>query len=349
MKTGFPKKLLAWYRLNARDLPWRRTRDPYKIWVSEVMLQQTTVAAVIPYYQRWIKLFPKVEAVAAAPTERILRAWQGLGDYQRARNLQAAARVIVRDYKGKVPRTPEALSALPGFGPYTTGAVLSIAFDRRVPIIDANIRRVMMRQLGVEGQAAPAVDTKVRAHLEKIMPVKGNAVFNQAMMELGALVCRSREPLCNICPVRRTCRAFTTGRQELIPRPKKLTVKQVKAAIAVIRRNGKYLIQRRPDKGLLAGLWEFPGGKIGPRESARQALEREVREETGASLTSAKPWFNVKHYYTQFCVDLNVWLCTVNGAPRLAPHQKWVDVRKLTEYPMPSGSAKIVEAITHPA
>src|SRR3990167_3566173 len=178
-KLGFAKKLMAWYRLHARDLPWRRTKDPYKIWISEIMLQQTTVNAVIPYYKRWIKLFPTVKAVAQTPLQKILKTWQGLGYYSRARNIRRTARIITENFGGKLPTDAGDLKRFPGFGPYTIGAVLSIAFDKRHPIVDANVRRVMMRQLALKGFADASQDREIRSYLEEIMPGRGNSIFNQ--------------------------------------------------------------------------------------------------------------------------------------------------------------------------
>ena len=177
-RKEFARELKRWYQSNARDLPWRRTKDPYRIWISEVMLQQTTVAAVIPYYEKWLKVFPDVKSVAKAPLQKVLKVWQGLGYYQRAKNIHKAAKIIVEKFQSQIPEQSIDLRGLPGFGPYTTGAVLSIAFDQRQPIIDANVRRVMMRQLAIEGIANPSVDVEVESCLQKIMPRKGNNIFN---------------------------------------------------------------------------------------------------------------------------------------------------------------------------
>ncbi len=343
----FAKSLMDWYAKNARDLPWRRTKDPYKIWVSEIMLQQTTVKAVIPYYEKWIKIFPTIHDLAKAPLQKVLKAWQGLGYYSRARNLHTSAKIIVKNYRGQIPRDPVALRALPGFGPYTVGAVLSIAFDQRVPIIDANVRRVLMRHLAIEGKADTSHDQKLYKFLDEIMPLSGNNIFNQAMMELGAKVCRSREPLCSICPTKKGCQAYEKGIQEIIPTPKQQKIKDIEAAIAVIKYRNKYFIQKRPSKGLLADLWEFPGGKIEKGETPQKALRRELKEELNADLTSAKLLMTTHHFYTQFHVKLHVFNCILKNYPQSNPTRKWVSLRQLANYPMPSGSAKIVEKLIH--
>lgn len=341
----FSRRLIRWYKTNARDLPWRRTSDPYKIWISEVMLQQTTVNAVIPYYERWITIFPTIQDVASAPIEKILKIWQGLGYYQRAKNIHKSAKLICQSYKGKIPSDPQTLRQCPGFGPYTTGAVLSIAFDKREPTIDANVRRVVMRHLAIKGHADTKNDPRILKFLDAVMPATGNNVFNQAMMELGALVCRSRQPLCLICPLKDDCQAYQKGIQEITPIVKKKNIKEIDVAIALIEKDGRYFIQKRPSTGLLADLWEFPGGKIKKGESVKTALHREVKEELACEVESAKFVMNVVHFYTEFKVNLHVFSATVKNDPPIDKTHKWVTRRHLTKYPMPSGSAKIVDKL----
>ncbi len=343
--TLFPNLLVKWYRKNARDLPWRRTSDPYKIWISEIMLQQTTVHAVIPYFDKWLKIFPSVDDLARADIQKVLATWQGLGYYQRAKNLHKASQMIVRDHAGKVPDNPLDARKLPGFGPYTVGAVLSIAFDKRLPIIDANVRRVVMRLLAMEGRADIRHDKTILEFLDKVLPKKNVGDFNQALMELGALVCRSKEPLCILCPVRAMCQAYKEGKQEIIPTPVKRAIKDVYAVIGILKKGSYYFIQKRPSTGLLADLWEFPGGKIERKETPRAALARELKEELGIGLNSAKYLFEVKHFYTQFRVTLSVWQCEPKSYPAADKTHRWVDFDALHQYPMPSGSAKIVDKL----
>ncbi len=344
--SEFSQKLNAWYRKNARDLPWRRTKDPYKIWISEIMLQQTTVAAVIPYYEKWIKNFPTVYEAASAPLQKILRAWQGLGYYTRAKNIHKSAQIIAQEYHGKIPQDPQALRKLPGFGPYTVGAVLSIAFNERRPIIDANVRRVIMRQNATVGPAEPSQDRGILAFLDQVMPKKENNIFNQALMELGALICHNGEPRCRICPVRSTCRAYHMGKQAAIPTSKKRVIKEIDAVIALIKRDKKYFIQRRPAKGLFADLWEFPGGKIEKGESSKTALYREILEELKAEVQSVNFLFNVQQFYTQFKANLHVWSCELKTYPKADKVHKWVSQENFHRYPMPSGSVKIIKRLT---
>lgn len=345
MTSSFAKTLTAWYLKNARDLSWRRTKDPYKIWISEIMLQQTTVSAVIPYYEKWIQKFPDVQTLARAPIQVILAQWQGLGYYNRARNLHRSAQIIVDEHESRIPSEPDIVRKLPGFGPYTTGAVLSIAFDKKLSIIDANVRRVVMRILSIEGEADTKHDKRVLEYLLTVLPEKGVGDFNQGLMELGALVCRSKEPVCVQCPVSKFCLAYKEGRQELIPTPKKRIVKDINAVIAVIEHKGKYFIQKRPSKGLLADLWEFPGGKMEAGETPKEALIREVQEELGISPKSVKHLFDVQHFYTQFRVKLSVWRFDPIYIVPASKDRIWLNPSDFHKYPMPSGSAKIVEKI----
>jgi A/G-specific adenine glycosylase len=343
---AFSRKLIAWYRIHKRPLPWRKTRDPYKIWVSEIMLQQTTVGAVIPYYEKWLKRFPDVRSLSRAPLQKVLKAWQGLGYYQRARNLHRAAKMLVQEKSGKFPNRYEELRALPGFGPYTTAAVLSIAFNQPYPVVDANVRRVLMRISGIRGEASAEHDKIFLDRLTPHFPKQNAGTFNQALMELGALVCKPRNPTCLLCPGQTFCLAFKRGEQEVIPSPKKRTSHKIDAVIAIIRRDGKVLLQKRPSTGLLAGLWEFPGGKKKTGESLKAALAREIREELGADLGQARYLMKVRHSYTQFDVTLHAYEGTLQGEPKLKSNShRWVGLRSLQKYPFPSGSAKIVNAL----
>jgi A/G-specific adenine glycosylase len=310
------------------------------------MLQQTTVAAVVPYYERWIKVFPDVRRLARAPLRRVLREWQGLGYYQRARNLHRAAKAVVLDHGGRIPADEAALRHLPGFGPYTTAAVLSLAFGRPAPVLDANVRRVLMRVLGIRGPAESSVDRRLRPFLDSVFPASDPGDFNQAMMELGALVCRSRSPQCLACPVRLFCGAAREGVQEIIPTPKKLRTERIEVAVAVIERDGRYLLQERPAGGLLAGLWEFPGGKVEPGETVTAALRREVREELGVGIAGVRKLAVVRHAYTRFEATLHAFLCRLAGPePKPDRCRRWVTLKEMRRYPLPSGSVRIVDAL----
>ena len=342
---SFSQDLTHWYAKNKRDLPWRHTKDPYKIWVSEIMLQQTTVNTVIAYYERWIKTFPTIHDLGKAPLQAVLKQWQGLGYYNRAKNLHKASLTLIKEYRGVLPQDPKVIRSLPGFGPYTTGSVLSIAYDIPLTIIDANVRRVVMRLLALPGVADTKQDLKVNEFLLKVLPARGVGDFNQALMELGALVCRAKEPVCVLCPVKEYCQGYKRSTQEIIPQAKKKIIKDIQAVIAIIKKGNNYFIQKRPSKGLLADLWEFPGGKVKTGESKKKALARELNEELGVQLKSSRHLFDVKHYYTQFRVNLFVFNCSLNNTPKIDATHKWVSFKNFSKYPMPSGSAKIIEKL----
>jgi len=254
--NAFRRALPRWYRLHRRDLPWRRACDPYHIWVSEIMLQQTRVATVLDYYARWISEFPTITALARAPADRVMKRWEGLGYYSRARNLHRAAKLC----RGRVPQTFAALCALPGIGPYTGAAIASIAFSERVPVVDGNVARVLARVFGItENVKLPATLKRMFALAEQLMPARHPGDFNQAMMELGALVCTPARPLCEGCPLRRVCVAHARGLTERLPnRGPSATLVPVTLTAACVCRGGRVLIVRRPARGLLAGLWELP-------------------------------------------------------------------------------------------
>jgi A/G-specific adenine glycosylase len=311
------------------------------------MLQQTTVQAVIPHYERWLKVFPDMRSLARAPLRKVLREWQGLGYYQRARNLHEAAKTIVREYGGRIPDDEQTLRRLPGFGPYTTAAVLSLVYGKPQPVIDANVRRVLMRILGLRGTPEARIDMTLRAFLETVFSKDSPGDFNQAMMELGALVCRSRSPQCLACPVREFCRAAREGTQEIIPRPRKLRLEKIEAVVAVMENDGRILIQKRPSRGLLADLWEFPGGKVKPGESLTAALRREVREELGVEIEDIRRLTTVQHAYTHFQVTLHAYTGKLRDKDfRMGPCRRWVTLSTIGHYPLPSGSVKIVDFLS---
>jgi len=309
------------------------------------MLQQTTVKAVLPYFSKWIKRFPTVQKVAHARQATLLKQWQGLGYYQRARNIHKASKMIVQDHQGQIPRDFETLRRIPGFGPYTTGAVLSIAFDQRHPIIDGNVRRVVMRLLAIRGRADASHDAAITRFLENVMPDKDIRIFNQALMELGALVCRKHSPLCLACPLREGCRAYQKGIQEIIPEPRRSVLLDVNAVVAVISKEGRFLIQKRPPGKLFGDLWEFPGGKVKNKEASLAAVKREVKEELGVSVRRAKSLWTIRHTYTRFRVKLSVWRCVLSRMPKSDSRRRWVMPGKLKNYPVASGTARIIDLL----
>ncbi|MBF0594150.1 MAG: A/G-specific adenine glycosylase [Candidatus Omnitrophica bacterium] len=345
----FARDLLIWFSHNARTMPWRVLKgrpNPYHVWISEIMLQQTTVATVIPRFERWLKVFPSITCLAKADEQSVLKQWQGLGYYARARNLLKCAVILINENSGRLPETFQELGKLPGFGPYTSAAVASIAFGVPIPLIDANVRRVMMRLLAIDAPASSSYDKEILTELRLHIPDTDPGHFNQALMELGALVCRSKEPCCNQCPVRKYCLAYKRGIQEIIPRPVLRSIKEIDAVIGIIEHKGRIFIQQRPLKGLLSAMWEFPGGKIEKNDaSCRNALKREILEETGLTIKVGKSLGTVTHSYTQFRVKLSAFVCTLDLESEMKPAQKslWVKPDQLDKYPMPSGSAKVLD------
>jgi A/G-specific adenine glycosylase len=342
----FSSALLSWYRENKRGLPWRDTGDPYKLWISEVMLQQTTVQTVIPYYQKWILRFPDIASLNRATEQNVLKMWEGLGYYKRVKNLLQAARIITTRYQGFIPREYKQLIELPGFGPYTAAAVLSIAYGQPYPVMDANVKRVGMRLLKLTNGSIRNREKKIMNYFTSEIIKVDPGQFNQAVMELGALICLPRNPSCLHCPVSGFCLAYKSGVQEVIPLPKKKNYKKIDAVIGLIQKQERYFIQQRPQKGLLAGLWEFPGGKKRKEESLEAALRREIKEETGMEVIQTVPYITVRHAYTQFQVKLHAYICTVESFPeKLKSHQRWATLKDMKQIPFPSGSVKIIRRL----
>jgi A/G-specific adenine glycosylase len=308
--TRVRRALLRWYRRERRDLPWRRTRDPYRIWLSETMLQQTRVDTVIPYYERFLERFPSVEALATADEQDVLKEWAGLGYYARARNLKRAAETVVRDHGGALPRDPDALRALPGVGRYTAGALLSIAFRERAGIVDGNVRRVLSRWT-----ADPDLgDARAWALAEALVPARSPDDFNQALMELGATVCTPRAPRCGACPVPSLCRAAASDDPEAFPRARKRpTPRPVAALAALVERGDRILMVRRPSQGLLGGMWELPSLEGDDAD----ALVASIAERTGLHTAAPERVGNVRHGFTHRALTLTLLrLKPESGRPR---------------------------------
>lgn len=339
--------LLAWYSAAARDLPWRQTTDPYAIWLSEIMLQQTRVSTVIPYYERFLRRFPTVNHLARARLDTVLKMWEGLGYYSRARNLHKAAREIVSRFRSRLPRTKDALITLPGVGRYTAGAIASIAFDERVPLVDGNVERVLCRVFCIRGNPKDTMtQERIWRLAEELLPQNEIGRFNQALMELGAEICIPRQPHCDECPLAKICEARFHNEQESLPtRIAKRTLPRHIIAVAVIGRAGRILIDKRKPEGLLGGLWEFPGGKVRPHESLQTALRREIREELAIEIEVVKEITTVEHTYTHFHVEIHAFECVhVQGDPHplACAALKWVRPRDLSRYAFPAATKKII-------
>ncbi len=337
----FVPPLLAWYDANARDLPWRSMHSPYRIWVSEIMLQQTQVDTVIPYFERWMARFPNVHTLAAAAEQEVLSFWEGLGYYSRARNLHRSAKILVEACDGRLPRTVKELESLPGIGPYTAAAIASIAFDQDVAAVDGNIRRVLSRVFNVEAPArSPAGEAQIWSLADAHLPPGRAGAYNQALMDLGSLICTPHNPVCDTCPIAAFCQAWALGVQEA--RPVKLPRKRSPhhtVTAAVIRRNGRVLLAQRPKNGLLGGLWEFPGGTLEDRDKDLQdCLKREIQEELGVDVRVGAPFGKYSHAYTHFKISLYAFWCHLedHAEPQNLASEAlaWVELSALGDYPM---------------
>ncbi|MDX2242106.1 MAG: A/G-specific adenine glycosylase [Leptolyngbyaceae cyanobacterium bins.302] len=345
--------LLEWYLQWGRDLPWRRSRDPYAIWVSEIMLQQTQVKTVIPYYDRWLIQFPTVKVLASAEQQQVLKLWQGLGYYARARNLHKAAQIVVTQHQGQFPQDLKTAITLPGIGRTTAGGILSAAFDQPVAILDGNVKRVLARLT-----ALPLLPGKAIAHLwqlsESLLDPNHPRDFNQALMDLGATVCLPRLPECDRCPWQFHCAAYTLGLQTQFPMTETRSPLPRKViGVAVIWNDaGQILIDRRKQEGLLGGLWEFPGGKLEPGETIAECIQREIQEELGIEIAVGDLLIVVDHTYSHFHVTLNVHHCRyLSGDPQPieCDEVRWVELHELDQFPFPKANLQIIEALTkHP-
>jgi A/G-specific adenine glycosylase len=341
---------LNWYSKHARPLPWRKSRDPYRIWISEIMLQQTQVETVIPYYQRWLQKFPTVRALADAPLKDVLALWEGLGYYSRARNLHKAAQKVMAEHKGRLPKTVEGLRQLPGIGRYTAGAIASIAFNDDAAVLDGNVKRVLARVFNLTDDVkSPAGERKLWALAESLTPPSRTGDYNQAVMDLGATICRPQNPNCMLCPLLGVCEAQKLGLQNERPVvKKKAPTPHYDVTAAIIRKHGRVLISQRPADKLLGGLWEFPGGKVKRGESLPDCLGREIREELGIEFEVGEPTMRLKHAFTHFKITLHVFEARVKSSkprPIEAAACKWVWPGQLSQYPMGKLDRKIASTL----
>jgi A/G-specific adenine glycosylase len=342
------RKLLAWYERNSRDLPWRRATDPYAIWVAEIMLQQTRVEVVVAYYERFLARFPSLESLATAPLDDVLKAWEGLGYYARARNLHAAARQVVQELGGHLPATPEALLLLPGVGRYTAAAIASIAFGHDTVALDGNLHRVLCRLFAIDDDPGRPKTQRQLENLACAMLPPGRASdFNQALMDLGAIVCTPAHPHCLICPLLDLCQARQQGLQNDLPiRGTRTQCPHRDVTAGVIwDGNGHMLITQRPVDGMLGGLWEFPGGKRLPGEALPTCLHREIGEELGIEIQVGKLLCTIEHSFTHFQMTLYAFDCLwLGGKPQClgCADLRWVSVDELGAFAFPVADQKII-------
>lgn len=347
--------LLDWFRVHQRDLPWRRARDPYATWVSEMMLQQTQVTTVIPYYERWMARFPTLGALAAASEDDVLHAWQGLGYYSRARSLLRGAREVVERHGGRVPDSVPELLSLPGIGPYTAGAIASIAYNVPAPIVDGNVIRVLTRLYALRGDPKQApLRNRIWELAGRLLPEGHAGDFNQALMELGARICTPAHPRCAECPVSGACEARRLGIQEQLPetaaRPK---VTEVRMVAALVFREGRVLIvQRRADESRWAGMWQFPTAEVRPEETPEEALRRSVAEAVGLKVLPGERADLVRHGVTRYRITLEAFRCeAADGVTRVVGCQawSWAAPERLAAYALPAAHRKIASRLLRAA
>jgi A/G-specific adenine glycosylase len=348
--ADWTQRLLKWFDQHQRQMPWRNDPRPYYVWLSEIMLQQTQVDTVIPYFNRFIAAFPDVHALAAADQQEVLKLWEGLGYYSRARNLHKAAQVVVSQHGGELPQPYNDLMAIPGLGPYTAAAVSSIAFGQPVPVVDGNVLRVFCRFWGIDSDIRqPRVRVALQSRLEPFIAKAPPSAFNQAIMELGALVCRPKSPHCSSCPLAGDCVEYRDHRTAELPlKSKRKPVPHHQIAVGIIWQDGNILIGRRRQDQMLGGLWEFPGGKQQPGESLEETAQREIEEETGLRVRVASPYCQVNHGYTHFKITLTAFRCewvAGEAKPVSTDELRWVRLDELDDYPFPKANIKVFEAV----
>jgi A/G-specific adenine glycosylase len=344
------RSLLAWYDVHRRDLPWRTAEggapDPYRVWLSETMLQQTRVETVRGYYARWLEHFPTLKSLAEAPLDEVLKQWEGLGYYSRARNFHRAAREVAERHGGRVPDEPTAFRALPGVGRYTAGAVMSIAFGRPEPIVDGNVRRVFAR---LTDDSSPA-ESRLWDLAERLVPGDRPGDLNQALMELGATLCTPRSPRCGDCPVREWCAAYAAGTQHERPAAKKQRpLPHEDVAVAVVEHDGELLLVRRPVDARLGGMWEFPGAVRAAGESTAAAAERGVRVGLGVEVRAGEPIGRVEHAFSHLRHSYHAVRCAwVGGEPRAVGWDGWAWAApdQIERYALPAAQKRIAALAT---
>jgi A/G-specific adenine glycosylase len=347
-KKIIQSRLLQWFKKNKRDLPWRKTRDPYAIWVSEIMLQQTQVTTVIPYYQKFLKSFPTIHHLAKSNLSKVLKVWEGLGYYSRARNLHRASQIVFNHFHGEVPDTLKDLLSLPGIGRSTAGAIFSFAFHKEAPILDGNAKRVLSRLFAISGNPGERKTEQLLWKIsESLIPKGFSNPFNQALMDLGSMICTPKDPRCTECPLQSYCKGRTIGYPERFPlKTIKKKIPHIEAVSAVIQKDEKVLLHRRPPVGLLGGLWEFPNWRIEEKRMARLRLRlrlrNHIKKEMGMNIEVKEPMGTFHQTYSHFKLTLNVFKCEViDGRGR----GKWVCMSDFDQFAMSRIHRKIAEWI----
>jgi A/G-specific adenine glycosylase len=345
------KAVQKWYRKHKRKLPWRASRNPYHIWISEIMLQQTQVETVIPYYQRFIKQFPNIMALAHSSLEEVLKVWENMGYYSRARNLHEAAKKISQEMGGDFPKTREAMLALPGIGNYTASAILSFAYHQPLAAIDGNLKRILARLSMIKDPVeTPSAKRKIETLAHDLANRIDSADLNQGLMDLGAKVCRPRNPSCLSCPLNPFCRAYKRGLQEKLPlRVGKEPIPHKDFTAGIIQdEQGRLLIIKRPAKGFLGGLWRLPGGERKGRKAIKTTLESIIKSELGIEVCAGKKILSIKHAYSHFRITFHVFrgdLIHPRPKPLEADQWKWCRIQDLKKYPFSKAEHKIIRAV----
>jgi len=343
-KRKIQTNLLRWFEKNGRDLPWRKTRDPYAIWVSEIMLQQTQVATVIPYYQEFLRSFPTVRHLSKADLSEVLKVWEGLGYYSRARNLHRASEIVVHHFRGKIPDNLKDLLSLPGIGRSTAGAILSFAYNKEAPILDGNIKRVLSRLFAISGSKAKT-EKILWGISESLIPKGHSNPFNQALMDLGSMLCIPKDPQCLRCPLRHLCKAKASGTPERYPsKVAKKKIPHITAISAVIQKDGRVLLNKRPPNGLLGGLWEFPNWKIEEKRRLRLRLRlrNHIKKEMGMNIEVEESIGVFHQTFSHFKLTLHVYHCQ---ALNRKGNGKWVRIKSLYSLPMSRLQRRIAETL----
>jgi len=350
--ADFRSLLLSWYHEHKRDLPWRNTGDPYAIWVSEIMLQQTRVDQALPYYTRWMEAFPEIASLANADRQEVLMLWEGLGYYSRARNMQDAAKTVMEQFGGNFPSHYDDIIKLKGIGPYTAAAISSIAFNQPKAVVDGNVIRVISRWSGIEEDVSKGgVIREIQSIADDLLDASQPGEFNQAMMELGATVCTPKNPKCNECPVSFSCVATQMAKTDSIPYKvpkKKVPHHQIVVGICVDS-DGNILIALRPEEKMLGGLWEFPGGKVESGESLEGALKRELLEELSVEVSiHPQKLTEIKHTYSHFKITLHAFYCFITSGeavPKASKILKWIKPAELDDYPFPKANRTLTQIL----
>ncbi len=339
---NFPQKVISWYLTNKRSLPFRKSKDPYKIWLSEIMLQQTQVITVLPYYTKWIKKFPTLKAVSLSNIDSLLKLWEGLGYYKRCINFYKASKIVIDEHNGKIPDKKKELLVLPGVGEYTASAILSIAFNKPFPVIDGNVKRVMSRVIGIKKLSKFNL-RKINRLLEQLICRSQPGDFNQGLMEIGALICRPINPRCKECPINKNCYAFAKGDPENFPeKSMKKSRPKYDVVVAIIWRDNKFYIQKRQKGKMLGGLWEFPGGIVNKGEDPEKFLKQKVLKECGTDLNILKKVGIVDHAFSHFTIRLCGYFCSEKNLPiKEDGNREWINKKNIKDYTFPKANHKL--------